>query len=59
MEAPPASSGADKIVAFVLNLRQKSSRLELYIFFPLGTGILAGRSENFIKEESRTPEIRR
>lgn len=34
VETPSASSGADKIVAFVFNLRQKSSRLELY-FFPL------------------------
>lgn len=29
VEAPSASSGADKIVAFVFNLRQKPSRLEL------------------------------
>lgn len=36
VETPSASSGADKIVAFVFNLKQKSSRLELYFFFPFG-----------------------
>lgn len=35
VETPSASSGADKIVAFVFNIRQKPSRLELY-FFPFG-----------------------
>lgn len=57
VEAPSAPSGADQIAAFVFNLRQESSRLELYFIFLLGTCILAGRSKNFIKEESRTPEI--
>lgn len=59
VETPSASSGADKIVAFVFNLKQKSSRLELYFFSPLGTRIQAGKSKNFIKEESRAHEIRR